>query len=200
MRVMDWIVNWVDNPEKDWCTILQTASGDDVRLINQIAEIMARIDELDPERKRLIRMAAKAGITDAELATELERIENDRILLRADASELEDKLSNETFVNVNVGIQEGYITEAISRKEAEQDEREDNWTFNKWLTKIKELDIEIELDRNGQLWGSFAASDDMYKIAPAIIQGGSGDRKSLSASDGLHLSCGYDRFNAHNLM
>jgi len=200
MRVMDWIVNWVDNPEKDWYTILKTASGDDVQLTNQMAEIMARIAELDPERTRLIRMAAKAGITETELATELDRIENDRILLRADHSELENKLSWETFVTVSVGYQEGFYTESMSRKEAEQDQREDTWTFNEWLTKIQELDIEVEVDRNGGLWGSFAASDDMFKIAPAAIQGGSEIHKSISASDGLHLSCGYDRFNVHNLM
>ncbi len=214
LKVMDWIVNWVDNPEKDWHTILKTASGDDVQLQAQIAEVTALLDELDPERKRLIRMAAKAGITEAELANELERIENDRLILRADASELENRLSNEVFVNVSVGIQEGFYTESMaSRLEAEHGERKNNWTFNEWLTKIKELDIEIEVDRDGGLWGSFAASPDVFSLAtddpdavpqdetePVALDDTKRDSKSLFVSSNLHLSCGYDRFNAHNLM
>jgi len=201
--VMDWIINWIDNPETDWHTILQTASGDDIQLTKQIAEINSRIAELDPERKRLVRMAAKAGITETDLADELERIENDRRLLQAEADELQAKLSNETFIAVE--NMEAYEIEMYSQWEAEL---ENHWTFEEWLTVIQEHDIEIEVNRNGQLWGSFATSEDMYSIVEtgrnAIpIQGGSGvvsDRKSLSASDSLHLLCGYDRFNAHNLM
>ena len=210
--VKHWIQEWIDDPETDWYTILTTATGDDVYLTEQIADAQARVDELDPERKRLIRLATKGNITEDELAEELERIERDRRLLTAEIERFQDDLSSAIYLEIKpaADVDDKY---KILPADWLDWEYKHEYTFKEWLAKIREHDIEIEVGKDGGLWGSFAASPDVYSLVSPDLDTmevplgdpdsePSGDpkpnpgRDNLSASDGLHLLSGYDRFNA----
>lgn len=171
-RIKQWFVEWVDTPATNWAILIGEAAEENTFMTKSIAKAQRKINGKEQERARAIRMHTKGQISEVETDIELERIEQEKADLENDVASIESQLVNHIYFETREYLpSEGDETKFISTERLDKiiaKSRFKEYTPEEWQAAFLQHGIEIETTANGEVWGSFEADPESYKIESSL--------------------------------